>query len=89
MEKRIAHKKSGNEIFPCNDRLRFIHQTVTMVFEFGTLFRWNIRWSSFINTLFSLFYHEKGAMSKHFVYFLFFKHTLVYSILLLKRNVMK
>ncbi len=41
MEKRIAHKKSGNEIFPCNDRLRFIHQTVTMVFEFGTLFRWN------------------------------------------------
>ena len=29
MEKRIAHKKSGNEIFPCNDRLRFIHQTIT------------------------------------------------------------
>lgn len=29
MEKRIAHKKCGNEIFPCNDRLRFIHQTIT------------------------------------------------------------
>ena len=29
MEKRIAHKKCGNEIFPCNDRLRFNHQTIT------------------------------------------------------------
>lgn len=29
MEKRIAYKKCGNEIFPCNDRLRFIHQTIT------------------------------------------------------------
>ena len=29
MEKRIAHKKCGNEIFSCNDRLRFIHQTIT------------------------------------------------------------